>query len=195
MTACLCLFLARTLESHQQSPEKNESQDLIERIDVEGYRRLQLATIRAHFFSRPGDLYSAEVVQRDAQALRDTGYFEEVRLLVEHSPNRQNGKIVEFVLREEPVIRRLEYRGVKSITRADILNAFKYQKVGLSVGEWFDDTKLKRAKTVIEELLSVHGHPSATVKPTYERTASSNEVTILFTVDEGPKTQPSPNPR
>src|SRR5215469_6111453 len=134
VTACLCLFIAWVLESHQQSFEKNESQDFIERIDIEGYRRLELATIRAHFLSRPGDLYSAEVVQRDAQTLRDTGYFEEVRLLVEDSPDRQNGKIVEFVLREKPVIRRLEYRGVKSITRADILNAFKYQQVGLGRG-------------------------------------------------------------
>ena len=185
VTACLCLFIAWVLESHQQSPKKNETKDFIERIDVEGYRRLELATIRAHFLSRPGDLYSAEVVQRDAQTLRDTRYFEGVRLLVEDSPDRQNGKIVEFVLREKPVVRRLEYRGVKSITRADILNAFKYQQVGLSAGEWFDDTKLKRAKTVIEELLSVHGHPSATVKPTYERSVSSNEVTILFSIDEG----------
>ena len=80
VTACLCLFIARVLESHQQSPKKNETKDFIERIDVEGYRRLELATIRAHFLSRPGELYSAEVVQRDAQTLRDTEYFEEVRL-------------------------------------------------------------------------------------------------------------------
>jgi hypothetical protein len=62
VTACLCLFIAWVLESQLQSPKKNETKDFIERIDVEGYRRLELATIRAHFLSRPGGLYSAEVV-------------------------------------------------------------------------------------------------------------------------------------
>jgi outer membrane protein assembly factor BamA len=59
------------------------------------------------------------------------------------------------------------------------------KKVGVSVGNWFDQKKLKRAATVIGEMLEAQGHPSATVKPTYEQSDSSNTITILFNIDEG----------
>ena len=38
VTACFCLFIAWVLESHQQSPKKNETKDFIERIDVLSFR-------------------------------------------------------------------------------------------------------------------------------------------------------------
>jgi outer membrane protein assembly factor BamA len=82
-----------------------------------------------------------------------------------------------------------------SVLRQRLENAYKDNKITLSVESWFDAEKLTHAATVIQELLAAHSHPSATVKPTYERTASSNEVTILFTIDEGPKAQPSPHLR
>jgi outer membrane protein insertion porin family len=191
-TACLFLFSVQTIES-QQPHENDGTQYFIERVDIEGYRRIQNATMRGHILSRPGDPYNAEAVRRDAQALRDTGYFDEVRLRVEDSPDRLNGKIVVFVVIERPIIRRIVYRGIKSITEADILKSFKDNKINLSVESYFDQTMLTRAATVIEGLLSAHGHRSATVKPTYERIATSNAVSIEFNIDEGPKAQSSKN--
>ena len=91
VTACLLFFAARA-----QQPQANKTQYFIDEIRVVGNRSVQTQTIRAHILSRPGDLYNAEAVQRDAQALRETGYFTEVRLRVEDSPYRPNGKIVEF---------------------------------------------------------------------------------------------------
>jgi outer membrane protein insertion porin family len=192
VTACLFLMLVQVLES-QQSHASHATQSFIERLDIAGNRRVQRTTIMAHIRTRPGDPYDGEAVQRDAQALRDTGYFYEVRLRVEDDPDASKGKIVVFVVKERPVIRRIEYLGIKSISEADIENAYKENKITLSVENWFDPGKMTRAATVIEKLLAAHSHPSATVKPTYERTASSNEVTIVFTIDEGPKARPSPN--
>jgi outer membrane protein insertion porin family len=191
-TACLFLFSVQALES-QQPHENNGTQYIIERIDIQGYRRIQNATMRAHTLSRPGDPYNAEAVQRDAQALRDTGYFDEVRLRIEDSPDRPNGKIVVFLVIEKPIIRRIEYRGIKSITEADILKGFKDNEITLSIGSQFDQTMLTRAATVIEGLLSAHGRRSATIKPTYERVATANAVSIVFNIDEGPKAQSSKN--
>jgi outer membrane protein assembly factor BamA len=91
-TAGLLLFSTQILESQQSEP----TQYVIERIDISGYRSIQISTIRAHILSRPGNLYNAEAVQRDADALRNAGYFSEVRLRVEDSPDRANGKIVVF---------------------------------------------------------------------------------------------------
>lgn len=90
-------------------------------------------------------------------------------------------------------VRRIAYRGIKSINDADLLGAYKSNKINLSTETPFDPEKLTRAATVIKELLAAHGHASATVKPSYEVDASSNVVSILFTVDEGPRVKSSPN--
>ncbi len=190
-TACLFLLSTQPLVS-QQSHDSHATQSFIRELRIEGNRRVQRTTIMAHILVRPGGPYSAEAVQRDAQSLRDTGYFDEVRLRVENIPDEPNGKMIAFYVKERPIIRRIAYRGINSINEADLLGAYKNNKINLSVETWFDPEKLTRAATVIEELLAAHGHPSATVKPTYEITASSNVVSILFTVDEGPKVQSSP---
>ena len=100
-----------------------------------------------------------------------------------------NTKIVIFIVSEKPTIARIEYKGIKSIIESAILNAFKDGRVGLSVGSLFDQTQLKHAVVVISELLAAHGHQFATVKPTYEPNPSSNTVTLVFNIDEGPKAQ------
>jgi outer membrane protein insertion porin family len=69
----------------------------------------------------------------------------------------------------------------------NILDAFTDERVGLSVGSWFDRAKLKHAVVVINELLAAHGHQFATLKPSYETNPSSNTVTLVFNIDEGPK--------
>lgn len=112
VTACLFLTSVQALES-QQSHNSHATQSFIERLEIGGNRRVQRSTIRAHIVSRPGDTYDSEVVQRDARALRDTGYFDEVRLSVEDD-HASKGKIVVFVVKERPVIRRIEYLGIKS---------------------------------------------------------------------------------
>ena len=86
---------------------------------------------------------------------------------MQDDPNRPNGKIVIFHVVERPTIRKIEYRGNKSITESDILDAFKMAKVGLAVESRFDPTKITKAKVVLEEMEAAHGHQFAVVKPTY----------------------------
>ena len=106
---------------------------------------------------------------------------------MEDSPDRPDGKILVFYVSERPIIRRIEYKGNKSITESDILDAFKDKKVGLSVESQFDPTRIIQAQVVIKSLLAAHGRQFATVKPTYERIAATNAVKLTFNIDEGPK--------
>ena len=159
----------------------------VERIDFEGNRRIRSETLRARIFTRDGDPYKPESLERDFRALWNTGYFEDIRLEVQDSPDHPNGKIIVFYLSERPIVRRIEYKGLKSVSESDVLDAFKDAKVGLSVEAQFDPTKVKKAQVVIQELLAAHGHQFATVKPTYEKIAATNAVKLVFVVDEGPK--------
>jgi outer membrane protein insertion porin family len=171
----------------QGAQDQNAPQFVIQRIEFIGNRRIQRDTLLARIFSRAGDPYNEEAVRRDFQALWNTQFFEDIRLEVEDSPDQPNAKIIVFYVQERPIIRRIEYKGNKSITESDILDAFKDKKVGLSVESQFDPTKIKRAEVVIKGLLAEHGRQFATVKPTYERIAATNAVKLVFNIDEGPK--------
>jgi outer membrane protein insertion porin family len=152
-----------------------------------GNRRVRNDTLKARIFTRAGDLYYEETLRRDFQALWNTQFFEDVRLRVEDSADRANGKIVIFELKERAVIRRIRYLGIKSVSESDILDRFKERKVGLTVESQFDPTRIKKAQVVLKELLGEHGRQFAHVTPQYERIASSNAVVLIFKVDEGPK--------
>jgi outer membrane protein insertion porin family len=164
-----------------------QQQFVIDRIDFIGNRRIRTDTLKARIFSRDGDAYNEETLRRDFQALWNTQFFEDVKLRVEDSPSRSNGKIIVFEVKERPQIRRIRYEGMHSISESDILDRFKERKVGLVVESQFDPTKIKKAEVVLKDLLGEHGHQFAKVTPQYERIASSNAVILVFKIEEGPK--------
>ena len=170
-----------------QEPATATQHVIVDRIEFLGNRRLRSETLTARIFTRPGDAYNEEALRRDFQALWNTQFFEDIQLRVEDSPTVANGKIVVFVVKERPVIRRIRYEGLHSITESDILDRFKERKIGLTVEGQFDPTKIKRAEVVLQELLGEHGHQFAKVNPQYERIAASNAVILVFKIEEGPK--------
>jgi outer membrane protein insertion porin family len=176
-----------TALTRAESGQQNEGQPFVERIDFEGNRRIRRDTLQARIFTRQGDPYNEETLRRDFQALWNTQFFEDVKLEVQDSPDKPNGKIVIFIVKERPAIRRIRYEGIHSISESDILDRFKEKKVGLTVESPFDPTRIKKAEVVLKELLGEHGRQFATVTPQYERIASSNAVILVFKIDEGPK--------
>jgi outer membrane protein insertion porin family len=167
-------------------PQQNENQPFIEDIDFVGNRRIRRDTLLARIFSRKGDPYNEETLRRDFMALWNTQFFEDVKLRVEDG-GKPNGKVIVFEVTERPVIRRIRYDGIHSISESDILDRFKEKKVGLTVESQFDPTRIKKAEVVLKELLGEHGRQFATVTPQYEKIASSNAVILIFKIEEGPK--------
>jgi outer membrane protein insertion porin family len=160
---------------------------VIQRIEFIGNRRVRNDTLKARIFSRENDTYNEETLRRDFQALWNTQFFEDVKLRVEDSADHANSKIIIFEVKERPVIRRIRYEGIHSVSESDILDRFKERKVGLTVESQFDPTKIKKAEVVLGDLLGEHGRQFAKVTPQYERIASSNAVILIFKIDEGPK--------
>src|SRR6201997_1525312 len=169
------------------APAQAAGNFVIDRIEFTGNRRIRTDTLKARIFSRDGDPYNEETLRRDFQALWNTQFFEDVKLRVEDSPEGPNHKVVVFEVKERPVIRRIRYDGIHSVSESDILDRFKERKVGLTVESQFDPTRIKKAEVVLKDLLGEHGRQFATVTPQYERIASSNAVILVFKVDEGPK--------
>src|SRR5438445_4068113 len=164
-----------------------QQQYVIERVDFIGNRRIRTDTLKARIFSRERDPYNEDTLRRDFQALCNTQFFEDVKLRVEDSPEGPNHKTVIFEVKERPVIRRIRYDNIHSVSESDILDRFKERKVGLTVESQFDPTRIKKAEVVLKELLGEHGRQFAKVTPQYERIAASNAVILVFKVEEGPK--------
>ena len=154
----------------------------VEQIRVIGNRRIPKETVLARLFTHPGDTYDPVSIERDFNSLWNTGYFDDLRIEREDS---EKGIILNIYLREKPNIREINYKGLNAVTQSDVLDRFKKEKVPLSVESQYDPTKIKRAETVLKELLAEHGHQFATIK-TEVKTIPPASVQVNFNIKEGP---------
>ena len=159
-----------------------QSADSIDQIRVIGNRRIPKETILARMFTHPGDTYDAASIERDFNSLWNTSYFEDLRIEREDS---EKGIILNVFVRERPTIREINYKGNNSITTSDILDRFKKEKVGLSVEGQYDATRIKKAESVLREMLAEHGHQFATIT-TQVKTIPPASVQVNFNIKEGP---------
>ncbi len=172
----------------QENPPP-QSPFTIDHIEFLNNRRIRKDVLQAHIMSHSGDPLNPAQLDRDLHELWNTNYFDDVELSIEDSPTDPNKKIVIFTVKERPTIRRIVYKGNKSISESDILDAFKDRKVGLTQDSPYDPTKVKKAEVVIRELLADHGHQFATVKEIKDNVAATNSVILTFVIDEGAKVE------
>ncbi len=158
-------------------------QDLIVGISVHGNRRIPADTVKARIFSKIGDVYDTAGIERDFNALWNTGYFEDIRF--EREQNAK-GWIIHIYLKERPTIREINYTGLNAVSTSDVLDRFKERKVGLSVENQYDPTKIKKAEVTLKQLLAEHGRQFATIR-TEVRPIPPAAVGITFVIREGPK--------
>ncbi len=156
---------------------------VIQDIRIHGNRRIPADTIKARMFTHPGDVYDQAALERDFNALWNTGYFDDVRIEREQT---DKGWLVHVYVKEKPTIREIKYEGLNSVSQSDVLDKFKERKVGLSQESQYDPTRVKKAEVVIKELLATHGRQFATIR-TEVRPIPPAAVSITFVVKEGPK--------
>jgi outer membrane protein insertion porin family len=149
---------------------------------VIGNRRIPKESVLARLFSRQGDLYDPAIVERDFNSLWNTGYFETVR--IERADTPTCVQLYVYV-KEKPTIRTIDYTGLNAVTLSDVQERFKKAKVGLTVESQYDPTRIKRAETVLKDLLAEHGHSFATIK-TEVKTIPPAAVAVTFKLKEGP---------
>jgi outer membrane protein insertion porin family len=179
----LAVCAGSALAQEAQPPaQQSTTPQTIDEIRVIGNRRIPKETIMARLFTHVGDTYDPVSIERDFNSLWNTGYFEGLEITRE---NTVKGIILNIVVREKPFIREINYKGLNSITESDVLDRFKKEKVYLTPESQYDPTEIKRAETVIKEMLAEHGHQFATIK-TEVKTIPPASVQVNFNVKEGP---------
>ena len=138
-------------------------QRLVEEVHVQGNRRLREDDILYYIQTRPGYPYNPDQVGRDLQTINALNFFEktETKVTVEDAP--RGGIRVTFYVKELPIIRDIQFDGLKSVTESDVLKTFREKRVGVSKEAIYDPVKARNAVRVLKEMLAAKGHPNATI--------------------------------
>lgn len=182
LTPVLTPALRAQVQAQPQFTAAGAGPQILCQTQVIGNRRIPKESILARLFSRPGDPFDPAVVERDFNSLWNTSYFDDVR--IERVDEPTCVQLIVYV-REKPTIREINYKGLNAVTVSDVLDRFKKEKVGLSVESQFDETRIKRAEVVLQEMLGEHGHQFATIK-TEVKTIPPAAVALTFNIKEGP---------
>lgn len=191
LRAALCLTLLGFLPTvgfsgRAMAQDTPIQQQLVEDVQFRGNRRIPNDTLRLYVTTKPGDLYSQERVQRDYQAVLAQGFFDALKSNVVLEPGNQGGVIIVFNLTEYPVIREIQYEGLKSVQLSDVLTRFKEKRISLTKDSQYDPVQVKRAEEELRAMLSERGRPKATVTAETED-ISKTSLVVIFNIDEGPR--------
>lgn len=176
----LALFWAG---SELLNAQVRQSVGRLEEVRILGNRRISEDTIRFYIQSRQGDVYNEGQILRDYRSLLNTNFFVDAKV---KKLDGETGTIVLFEVKERPLIRTIEYEGMKSFKESDVLEQFRELKVGMTVDNPFDGAKLPKARRALRTLLDTNGRPLGRVEVTVEPITSS-AVKVVFNIDEGPK--------
>src|SRR4030095_7050 len=138
-----------------QSPQASES--FVEEVEIRGNRRIPRESVLYYVQSKPQDRFDLSLAQRDLQSFIQMGMFDPLstKLFVEDGP--RGGKIIIFQVKEYPIIRAIEYRGMKSATESEVLTRWKERTVLVSKESTFDPAKVNRARLVLRDMLAEKG--------------------------------------
>ena len=183
IVAFVVLTPSRALLAQQVS---SVGESLIEDVEIRGNRRVPRESILYYIRSKPQDRFDLNLAQRDLQAIIQMGLFDPLatKLFVEDGP--RGGQIIIFQVKEYPIIRDLQYRGLKSATESEVLTRFKERRAQVGKESQFDPAKANGARLALKELLAEKGHPHANVQVEVED-ISATTVALIFDVEEGPR--------
>jgi outer membrane protein insertion porin family len=175
---------AETPEPSDTSIKKGPSQQIVESVDIQGNRRLRDEDLIYYIRTREGDVYDPAALERDLQELLSLNFFDKTATRVLTTPGVRGGVNVIFEVKEWPIIRDLQFTGLKAVPESDILKAFREQRVGISKESIYDPVKARAGTRVLRELLASKGFPNAKVN-VKEEEVSATSTAITFEVDQG----------
>jgi outer membrane protein insertion porin family len=147
----------------------------VDSIQVEGNRRVEVATIRSYFKAGPGGRLDQPHIDDGLKALIETGLFQDVRI------NQAGGRLVVTVV-ENPVIGRVVFEGNKKIKDEQLTSEVQSKPRG-TLSRPVVQSDAQR----IAEIYRHSGRYDVTVTPEIIE-QPNNRVDLIFTVTEGGKT-------
>jgi outer membrane protein insertion porin family len=153
----------------------------IESIEFRGLKALSEDTLRYYLGIEPGQPLDEDALNQSLKRLWERNLVDDIAVESVATPA---GLRLVITVAERPVVRSIEYEGLKRISKTDLQDKMTTQRIRVLEGEPLSLGELQRIKTLIEEMYGEKGYRFATAQYTVED-IGPNEKKVVFTVDEG----------
>lgn len=160
------------------------SSETIEKIVVEGNKKVSRDTVLFYMKSRENGMYSASVLREDFKSLWKTGFFENVTI---ESEDGIRGKVVKIKVKENLLISTITYKTGKKVKEKDIVEKLQENNIVLTPYSYYDPAKMKKVERIISEMLTDKGFNHGEVKITTK--LEKDQIALSINVSPGPKTR------
>jgi outer membrane protein insertion porin family len=184
LSLAVLLSYSAVFGSNLPDDKASKTQQIVETVDIQGNRRLRDEDLIYYIRTRPGDVYDPAALERDLQELLSLNFFDKTATRVLVTDGVRGGVNVIFEVREWPIIRDLQFTGLKAVQESDVLKAFREQRAGIAKESVYDPVKARSGVRILKELLASKGFPNAKIE-VKEEEVSATSVGITFAVDQG----------
>ena len=152
-------------------------ESIIERIDIEGNKRVSEQVILDMISTHPNEIYSEEKAMADTERLLASGDFESASTT---TSDGVSGTIVTYTVKERPILDKLEFTGNSSIKEKDLL-----EKLQVKIGEPLSLEKLENSVEEIRKYYAEKGYGMADVTYEIDDTIDGTKASVNILVSEG----------
>jgi outer membrane protein insertion porin family len=152
----------------------------IAKIEFEGNATITSDKIKLKLLSRVGQPLDQDRVEADLKTLMGTKWFSDVRYYLDESPPKSGKWALIFVVREMPLLTKVEFRGRKAVRLKEIEDTTE-----LKAGYRADPTRTRLAVAQILRLYQEKGYDLASV--TLLEGGNPGDTKIVIEIFEGPK--------
>ncbi|MGA2027264.1 MAG: outer membrane protein assembly factor BamA, partial [Syntrophobacteraceae bacterium] len=149
---------------------------LIADVKIRGNDRIEAEAIKREVKSKKGDLLKPEQVSEDIRAVYKMGFFEKVDGEVSDSPA---GKILTFVVQENPIVQEVKVSGQKKVKEKDLLAAIVTKPYAILQRSVVSDDVQK-----ILKLYQQKGYYNAEVTSTIDFPKDPHKAVVSFNIQE-----------
>ncbi|WP_165068332.1 BamA/OMP85 family outer membrane protein [Paludisphaera rhizosphaerae] len=174
--ALLTTALASTIPALAQAPPKGK----IVEVRIEGNSGITAEKIRAKLLSKAGMEYDQQRVDTDLKELIASKWFTDVQPFYEEKPPGSGNIILIFRVQEMPILRSVEFRGLRKIRLKEIEEA-----TSLKAGNRADPMRTRLAVQQIERLYTEKGYELAQVK--LVKGGDPGDLDVVIEIFEGDK--------
>ncbi len=155
----------------------------IREIRFSGLERLAEETLRFYLGVEEGKPYDEAAVNGKIHDLWGRQLIDDIEVVAEELAD---GVALSVRVVERPVLRSIEYQGLKRVSRTDVVERISKDRLRVREGDSLNLGELRRLQAVIEDLYEEKGFRLAKADFTIER-VSAGDRKVIFTVDEGDK--------
>ncbi|HET7909952.1 MAG TPA: outer membrane protein assembly factor BamA, partial [Nitrospira sp.] len=147
-------------------------------INIRGNKKIELPAIQGRLTLKPGDPYTPDNVRGQIKILYETGYFEDVQVETESTPE---GIALTFVVQEKPFITEIVFDGNEELSDDKLK-----EKITIKSQAFLDQQQAKESAEKIRLAYQEDGFFSAQVIPIVQ-TLDEDRKRLTFFIKEGEK--------